>query len=320
MNILVTGAAGFIGSHVCEHYLNRGFEVIGIDNFDPFYSKSIKKENVEPFINNSKFHFYESDIRDSGTLQRIFSENNVDHVIHLAAKAGVRPSIDLIEEYYNVNVNGTLSLLQSMKANNVNKLLFASSSSVYGNNKKVPFSESDSVDNPISPYAASKKSAELLCHVYAHLFKFDITCLRFFTVYGPRQRPDLAIHKFTRLIDEGSLIPFYGDGSTSRDYTFIDDIVQGIDAALIHLKGFNIYNLGESNVIDLKTLVKTIENVLGKKAIINQLPLPAGDVNTTFADISKAKMELGYQPTQNFEKGIKEFVNWYNSSKSLLTQ
>jgi len=320
MSILVTGAAGFIGSHVCEHYLNRGFEVIGIDNFDPFYSKSIKKENVEPFINNSKLHFYESDIRDSGTLQRIFSENNVDHVIHLAAKAGVRPSIDLIEEYYDVNVNGTLSLLQSMKANNVNKLLFASSSSVYGNNKKVPFSESDSVDNPISPYAASKKSAELLCHVYAHLFKFDITCLRFFTVYGPRQRPDLAIHKFTRLIDEGSLISFYGDGSTSRDYTFIDDIVQGIDAALIHLKGFNIYNLGESNVIDLKTLVKTIENVLGKKAIINQLPLPAGDVNTTFADISKAKMELGYQPTQNFEKGIKEFVKWYNSSKSLLTQ
>ena len=317
MNILVTGAAGFIGSHVCEHYLNKGFEVIGIDNFDPFYPKSIKTKNLDSFVNNSKFHFYEADIRNSSTLQRIFSENCIEYVIHLAAKAGVRPSIDLIEEYYDVNVNGTLSLLQSMKASNVNKLLFASSSSIYGNNKKVPFSESDSVDNPISPYAASKKSGELLCHVYAHLFKFDITCLRFFTVYGPRQRPDLAIHKFTRLIDEGSAIPFYGDGSTSRDYTFIDDIVQGIDAALIRLQGFNIYNLGESNVIDLKTLVKTIEDVLVKKAIINQLPLPAGDVNTTFADISKAKMELGYQPIQNFEKGIKEFVKWYNSTKSL---
>jgi len=320
MKILITGAAGFIGSHVCEHYLQQGFEVAGIDNFDPFYAKNIKKENLEQFINNSKFNFYEADIRDGYTMQRVFSENNIDYVIHLAAKAGVRPSIDLIEEYYDVNVNGTLSLLQTMKTNNVNKLLFASSSSVYGNNKKVPFSESDNVDNPISPYAASKKSGELLCHVYAHLFKFDISCLRFFTVYGPRQRPDLAIHKFTKLIDEELPIPFYGDGSTSRDYTFIKDIVSGIDSALKRLRGFNIYNLGESNVINLKKLLQTIENVLGKKAIINKLPLPAGDVNTTFADISKAKMELGYQPNQNFEKGIKEFINWYNSTKSLLTQ
>jgi UDP-glucuronate 4-epimerase len=317
MNILVTGAAGFIGSHVCQHYLNQGFGVIGIDNFDPFYSKNIKKENLQLFINNAKFKFYEADVRDSGFLDKLFSENAVDYVIHLAAKAGVRPSIDSIEEYYDVNVNGTISLLQSMKKKNVTKLLFASSSSIYGNNKKVPFSESDIVDNPISPYAATKKSGELICHVYAHLYKFDITCLRFFTVFGPRQRPDLAIHKFTRLINEGSPIPFYGDGSTSRDYTFIADIVNGIDCALKKLKGYNVYNLGESNVINLKTLVQTLENQLGKKAVIDQLPLPGGDVNTTFADISKARNEIGYKPVQSFEAGINEFVKWYNSTNSL---
>lgn len=320
MNILVTGAAGFIGSHVCEHYLNQGFGVIGIDNFDPFYSKNIKKENLKLFINNPQFKFYEADVRDKEFLDKLFSENTVDYVIHLAAKAGVRPSIDSIEEYYDVNVNGTISLLQSMKKNNVTKLIFASSSSIYGNNKKVPFSESDIVDNPISPYAATKKSAELLSHVYAHLYKFDITCLRFFTVYGPRQRPDLAIYKFTRLINEGSPIPFYGDGSTSRDYTFIADIVGGIDCALKNLKGYNIYNLGESNIIKLKTLVQILEKQLGKKAVINQLPLPGGDVNTTFADISKARNEIGYKPVQSFDAGINEFVKWYNSTNSVSTQ
>jgi UDP-glucuronate 4-epimerase len=320
MNILVTGAAGFIGSHVCEYYLDQEIGVIGIDNFDPFYSENIKRENLLKSINNPKFNFFQTDIRDSASLNKIFAENHVDYVIHLAAKAGVRPSIEAIEEYYDVNLNGTISLLQAMKLHNIRKLLFASSSSVYGNNKKIPFSESDNVDNPISPYAASKRSGDLICHVYAHLYKFDITCLRFFTVYGPRQRPDLAIHKFTKLIDEELPIPFYGDGTTSRDYTFIEDIVHGIDCALKHLNGYDIYNLGESNAINLKTMVETIENELGKKATINPLSLPGGDVNTTFADISKAKKKLGYNPSQKFETGIKEFVKWYYSIKFLPTK
>jgi UDP-glucuronate 4-epimerase len=318
MNILVTGAAGFIGSHVCEHFIRQGHHVNGIDNFDGFYPAAFKKLNLGELSKNSQFKFNNLDIRDTRSLDSIFSSQKIDVVIHLAAKAGVRPSIENISEYYDVNVNGTISLLECMRSNNVNKLLFASSSSIYGNNKKVPFSESDMVDNPISPYASTKKSGELLCHVYCHLYKFNITCLRFFTVYGPRQRPDLAIHKFCRLIDESRPLPYYGDGSTSRDYTFIDDIVNGISCAFNHLEGYKIYNLGESNVIDLKTLVKTLENTIGKKAILNQLPLQDGDVNITFADISKAKKELGYRPKYNFKTGIKEFVDWYNNNKSSL--
>jgi len=318
MNVLVTGAAGFIGSHVCEHFIRQGHHVNGIDNFDDFYPVAFKKLNLEELCKNSQFQFDRLDIRDGKSLDSIFSSRKIDVVIHLAAKAGVRPSIENISEYYDVNVNGTISLLECMRRNNVNKLLFASSSSIYGNNKKVPFSETDRVDNPISPYASTKKSGELLCHVYCHLYKFHITCLRFFTVYGPRQRPDLAIHKFCRLIDESKPLPFYGDGSTSRDYTFIDDIVNGISCAFHHLQGYKIYNLGESNVIDLKTLVRTIENAIGKKAVLNQLPLQDGDVNITFADISKAKEELGYCPKYTFETGIKEFVNWYNNNKAYL--
>jgi len=315
MNILVTGAAGFIGSHVCEHFIRKGYQIIGVDNFDDFYPAHFKKLNLLRLIENSNFRFHEIDIRDEKSLSSIFSVHKIDVVIHLAAKAGVRPSIQNIEEYYDVNVNGTISLLECMRSNQVNKLLFASSSSIYGNNKKVPFSETDNVDNPISPYASTKKSGELLCHVYCHLYKFNITCLRFFTVYGPRQRPDLAIHKFVRLINEGKPIPFYGDGSTSRDYTFIDDIVNGIICAFNNLEGYKIYNLGESRVIDLKTLVKTIETSIGKKAVLNELPLQEGDVNTTYADISKAKRELGYDPKYSFETGINEFVSWYNKNK-----
>jgi UDP-glucuronate 4-epimerase len=250
MKILVTGAAGFIGSHICEHFIKLGHFVIGIDNFDDFYSIKFKHLNLAELQGNSSFQFHKADIRDSKTLNSLFLSDQIDIVIHLAAKAGVRPSISSITEYYDVNVNGTLSLLESMRIHNVKKLLFASSSSVYGNNIKVPFSETDGVDNPISPYAATKKSGELLCHVYSHLYNFDITCLRFFTVYGPRQRPDLAIHKFTKLIDEGKPIPFYGDGSTSGDYTYIDDIVNGVSCALNYLDGYRIYNLGESKVIN----------------------------------------------------------------------
>lgn len=318
MNILVTGAAGFIGSHVCEHFINSGHNITGIDNFDTFYPINFKKLNLAQLKQNKQFQFYNADIRNDKTLNKIFSSSKTDIVIHLAAKAGVRPSIDSIAEYYDVNVNGTVSILESMRQQGVKKMIFASSSSIYGNNPKVPFSETDRVDNPISPYASTKKSGELLCHVYNHLYNFDITCLRFFTVYGPRQRPDLAIHKFTRLIDEGKPIPFYGDGSSSRDYTYIDDIINGISCALSHLKGYNIYNLGESKVINLKELVKIIENIFGKKAILNQLPLQPGDVIKTYADIAKAKSEIGFNPNYDFETGINEFVKWYKKNKSIL--
>ena len=315
MNILVTGAAGFIGSHVGEYLIGKGNSVIGLDNFDGFYSRKIKESNLKVLLQSKQFSFREADIRDRKALDDIFAHTPIDVVIHLAAKAGVRPSIDSIEEYYDVNVSGTVNLLESMRVHGVKKMIFASSSSIYGNNTKVPFSESDRVDHPISPYASTKKSGELLCHVYSHLHHFDITCLRFFTVYGPRQRPDLAIHKFTGLIDKGAPIPFYGDGSTSRDYTYIDDIVKGIYCALEFLDGFRIYNLGESRIINLSVLVNTIEKALGKKAVLNHLPLQPGDVSRTYADISKAKAEIGYHPSYEFEAGIEEFIAWYQNNK-----
>jgi UDP-glucuronate 4-epimerase len=317
MNILVTGAAGFIGSHVSEYLINQGHQILGLDNFDNYYPKKIKLQNLFSLEKNNKFLFYDSDIRDSELLKKIFSSNHVDSVIHLAAKAGVRPSLESVSEYYDVNVNGTIAILEAMREHGVKKMLFASSSSVYGNNKKVPFSETDNVDYPISPYASTKKSAELICHVYSHLYNFDITCLRFFTVFGPRQRPDLAIHKFTRLIDLGKPVPFYGDGSSSRDYTYIDDIVSGVNCALQHLSGYHIYNLGESRVIDLNNLVATIEEIIGKKAILDKLPQQLGDVNITYADISKAKDEIGYNPIFNFREGVAEFIKWYYQYKHI---
>lgn len=315
MDILVTGAAGFIGSHVCEYFVNLGHSIIALDNFDSFYPIEFKELNLSKLKTSSQFKLYKTDIRDIKALNDIFCQNKVEIVIHLAAKAGVRASIDSVEEYYDVNVNGTICLLESMRKNEVKKMLFASSSSIYGNNSKSPFSETDSVDNPISPYASTKKSGELLCHVYTHLYNFDITCLRFFTVFGPRQRPDLAINKFTRLIDEGKPIPFYGDGSTSRDYTYVEDIVQGIHCAINHLNGYQIFNLGESNVVTLNQLVQTIETSLNKKAILNKQPMQPGDVGKTYADISKAKSQIGYNPKFDFETGIIEFVKWYKSQK-----
>jgi UDP-glucuronate 4-epimerase len=318
MKILVTGAAGFIGSHVCEYYIELGHFVVGIDNFDNYYPERFKQLNIAELEKNSRFEFHKADIRDRISITSIFSSHKIDAVIHLAAKTGVRPSIDSVADYYDVNINGTISILEIMKHNNVKKMIFASSSSVYGNNQKVPFSESDHVDNPISPYASTKKSGELLCHVYSHLYRFDITCLRFFTVYGPRQRPDLAIHKFTKLIDQEKPIPFYGDGSTARDYTYIYDIVNGINCALKNLGGYRIYNLGESKVINLSELVRTIEEFLLEKAILNQLPLQPGDVKITYADISKAKYEIGYDPKISFRDGINEFIKWYTTNKVLL--
>lgn len=317
MNILVTGAAGFIGSHVCEYYLNREHNVTGIDNFDPFYPERFKRNNIKGFFENPSFKLYIGDIRDRDLLGSVFASVKPDIIIHLAAKAGVRPSIEAVEEYYDVNVNGTLALLGQMKKSGIKRMVFASSSSVYGNNPKLPFSESDPVDNPISPYASTKKSGELLCYVYSHLYGFDITCLRFFTVYGPRQRPDLAIHKFTRLIDEGQPVPFFGDGSTARDYTFIDDILDGINGALINSGGYRLYNLGESQVISLEKMVATIEDTLGKKAVLDKLPMQQGDVNITYADISRARSEIAYDPKTDFSQGIKQFVGWYLQNKDI---
>lgn len=318
MNILVTGAAGFIGSHVSEYFLDKGHNVIGIDNYDDFYPAHFKDANRENLDKNKAFHFYRNDIRDHAALQQIFSEHRIDLVIHLAAKAGVRPSIENITEYYDVNVNGSIALLETMRKHRVKKLLFASSSSVYGNNPKVPFSESDRVDDPISPYASTKKSGELLCHVYSHLYGFDISCLRFFTVFGPRQRPDLAIHKFTRLIDLSQPIPFYGDGNTARDYTYVEDIVNGIACAAENLSGYRIFNLGESRTITLKQLVESIEKAVGKPAQLNKLPMQQGDVQITYADTSKARKEIGYDPKFDLETGIKNFVNWYQQHKAEL--
>jgi len=313
-NILITGVAGFIGSNLADELLKHDFRIMGIDNFDPFYRREIKESNISDALKKSSFIFREGDIRDPEFLDRCFSEFGPDLVIHLAAKAGVRPSISDPSAYFDVNVNGTLNLLESMRRNKTGRMLFASSSSVYGNNKKIPFSESDNVDYPISPYAASKKAGELLCHTYHHLFGMDIFCLRFFTVYGPRQRCDLAINKFTRAILNGEAITLYGDGTTSRDYTYISDLMQGIKKAIEKVNGFDIFNLGESNAISLARLVELLEEKTGKKAALQYMPLQDGDVIQTFADISKSKDILGYNPVIGIEAGIEKYVEWYISS------
>jgi UDP-glucuronate 4-epimerase len=313
---LVTGGAGFIGSHLVDKLLSNGNKVHIIDNFDTFYEKKIKLKNLESSLLNNKCILHEIDIKERNNLRNVFYsvDGKIECVIHLAAKAGVRPSIDDPLGYYETNVMGTLNILETMKEIGCKRMIFASSSSVYGNNQKTPFSEDDNVDNPISPYAATKKAGELLCHTYHHLYDFDIFCLRFFTVYGPRQRPDLAIYKFAKLIIEEKPIPFYGDGSTERDYTYIDDIIDGILAAINNLKGYDIFNLGASRTITLYSIVEMLENTLGKKAILKKLPLQPGDVIKTFADISKAKQKLGYNPKISFEAGLKNFIEWFLNS------
>ena len=302
----ITGVAGFIGSNLAAAMLQQGIGIAGIDNFDDFYDPQIKKNVISKLENFPGFRLYEGDIRNNQLLERILEDEKPEVVIHLAARAGVRPSIEQPALYYDVNVNGTLSLLEAMRKTGLNNLLFASSSSVYGNNKKVPFSESDAVDNPISPYAASKKAGELLCYTYHHLYNFNIFCLRFFTVYGPGQRPEMAIQQFGRKISEGSPITLFGDGSTRRDYTFVEDIVAGIMASARNLKGYEILNLGNSDTISLIDLVRGIEKTLGKKAIIEWQPMQPGDVEITYADISKARRLLDYQPDYPVAKGLKK--------------
>ncbi|MCB2361721.1 GDP-mannose 4,6-dehydratase [Clostridium estertheticum] len=324
-SILVTGGAGFIGSNLCDYLLKNNNKIIIVDNFNDFYNPLIKRNNITKIQNLMKINnitddnliIKEGDIRDTNFLTKIFSLYKIDIVIHLAAMAGVRPSIINPFLYNEVNMAGTLNLLELCNKYKINKFIFASSSSVYGNNEKLPFTESDSVDSPISPYGATKKSGELLCHVYSHLYGFNIACLRFFTVYGPRQRPDLAIYKFTESILKGNEISIFGDGTTKRDYTYIDDIVQGIDKAITWtIKGNNkyeIFNLGDSTTIMLKYMIERIEIELGTKAIIKYLPMQPGDVNITYANISKSKEILGYKPITNFDYGIHKFVKWFKT-------
>ncbi|MBW9153623.1 GDP-mannose 4,6-dehydratase [Clostridium estertheticum] len=324
-SILVTGGAGFIGSNLCDYLLKNNNKIIIVDNFNDFYNPLIKRNNITKIQNLMKINnitddnliIKEGDIRDTIFLTKIFSLYKIDIVIHLAAMAGVRPSIINPFLYNEVNMTGTLNLLELCNKYRINKFIFASSSSVYGNNEKLPFTESDSVDSPISPYGATKKSGELLCHVYTHLYGFNIACLRFFTVYGPRQRPDLAIYKFTESILKGNEISIFGDGTTKRDYTYIDDIVQGIDKAITWtIKGNNnyeIFNLGGSTTIMLKYMIERIEIELGIKAIMKYLPMQPGDVNITYANISKSKEILGYNPITNFDYGIHKFVKWFKA-------
>jgi UDP-glucuronate 4-epimerase len=325
LKLLVTGAAGFIGSHLCERLIAQGHDIIGLDNFDPFYDKKIKLDNIATVQQSKSFKFIEGDIRNPACVEQALTSSitqehgqpalPADAIVHLAAKAGVRPSIENPAGYTDVNINGTVVMLEAARELGVKKFFFASSSSIYGNNKKVPFSESDNVDYPISPYAATKKAGELICHTYSHLYDIDITCLRFFTVYGPRQRPDLAIHKFAKLIESGQPIPVFGDGSMRRDFTYIDDIIDGVTAAIEKCKGYNIYNLGESRPVRLDELISEIEKALGKKAKINRLPLQPGDVIQTYADVEKAKKELGYNPSTEIPIGLQKFVKWLRKEK-----
>ncbi len=330
----VTGGAGFIGSHLCEALLRSGRRVIALDNFDPFYDPILKERNIDAVesllhtegMDKSSFELVRGDIRDQPLLETLFAKlqrhsGNVT-IIHLAAKAGVRPSIADAPLYSDVNIIGTQNIFEAAKKYGFQKIIYASSSSVYGENTKVPFSETDPVDAPISPYAMTKRSCELLAYTYHHLYDMDMIGLRFFTVYGPRQRPDLAINKFTRMIDRGEAIPFYGDGSTRRDYTYIDDIIDGVMRAVAFIEKeshiYEIINLGESQTTTLRELVAYIEEALEKKAIIDPLPLQPGDVPQTYADISKAKAMIGYAPTTLVKEGIAQFVSWYKKQDARL--
>ena len=316
--ILVTGGAGFIGSHLCERLLKDGCHVICVDNFDSFYDPKIKIRNVEGMVKKfpQGFELITGDIRNPEHLTEVFKKNRIDLVIHLAARAGVRPSIAQPLLYEDVNVRGTIALLEACKEHGIKDFIFASSSSVYGENQRVPFSEEDLDIQPISPYGATKRAGELLCYAYHHLYGISIACLRIFTAYGPRQRPEMAIHKFTRLVDQGERIPIYGDGSSRRDYTYIDDLVDGILGVVRYHKGFEVYNLVESQTTSLKELIRLIEEAFGKKANVEMLEFQPGDVSVTYADISKAERILKYQPRVKMEEGIKRFVEWYKAQRA----
>jgi UDP-glucuronate 4-epimerase len=318
-NILITGGAGFIGSHLVDRLIAEGnWRITVIDDFNDFYDPSIKRANIEQHLSNPNFQLIEADIRDFYSLEEVFNEGKFDCVVHLAARAGVRPSLTETRLYVETNINGTTNLLELAKQHSVKQFVFGSSSSVYGENEKVPFSEDDPIFNPISPYAATKAAGELICHTYAHLYGLRIVCLRFFTVYGARQRPDLAIHKFARLIDAGQPIPVFGDGSSRRDYTYVDDIIAGVRAAIDYdQSNYEVINLGESRTVELRELIGLLENALGNRAEIDPQPTQPGDVPQTFADIAKARRLLNYNPQTQIEDGIDKFVEWFRTTKNV---
>ena len=317
MTVLVTGAAGFIGSHLTERLLADGQAVVGLDLFDDFYDPAIKEQNLARAREHAGFRDVRGDVRDHALLTGL--PDDVDAVVHLAARAGVRPSIQQPALYTSVNVDGTVALLEFARERGIDNLIFASSSSVYGNNEKVPFAEGDPVDHPISPYAATKKSGELLCHSHHHLHGIGVMALRLFTVYGPRQRPDLAIHKFSGLMSEGRPIPMYGDGTTERDYTYIDDIVAGVMGALDYLRAnprtYEVVNLAENRTVSLNEMIRVLGEELGIEPQIERFPLQPGDVTRTYADISKARRLFGYHPTTDFREGIRRFVRWFEEKR-----
>jgi len=312
-SILVTGAAGFIGSSLVDKLLLNNYKVIGIDNFSNNYSKQLKQQNIKEALLNSNYTFYTSDIENIKELDKIFSENKIDKIVHLAAKAGVRQSIEQPIDYIKTNIIGTVNILEMMKKYNIKHMSMASSSSVYGNCKANKFSENLNTREPISPYAATKATDEQICYTYHYLYDLNIYMLRFFTVYGPRQRPALVINIFADNIINNKPIDVYGDGSSERDYTYIDDITDGIISSLTYNKtGYEIFNLGSDNPIKLNDMIMLLEKNIGKKAKINKLPMPLGDIYKTNADISKAKQLLQYTPKTSFEEGIKKFITWKN--------
>ena len=312
MKILVTGAAGFIGSHLVERLLEDGDEVVGLDDLNDYYDPAIKRTNLQGALGHTAYQFHEGDIRDQDLVERLFGAGSFEVVVHLAARAGVRRSIEEPLLYESVNLGGTVVLLEACRRHDVRRFVFASSSSVYGDDTPAPYREDASADHPIAPYPASKRAGELLVHSYHHLHGLEAPCLRFFTVYGPRQRPDMAIHKFSRLIEAGEPIPFFGDGSTRRDYTYIDDIIQGVIGAVrVPGIGYEPINLGESETISLADLVSALEEALGKTAILDRQQLAPGDMLLTSADITKAQDLLGYAPTTPLHEGLPRFVKWF---------
>lgn len=312
--ILVTGGAGFIGSHVAERLLSDGARVVALDNFDPYYDPALKRANLASFSAHPNFRLIEGDLRDGDAVSRIFSGERIEAVFHAAARAGVRPSIADPLLYEEVNIQGTLRLLDASRRAGVGNFVFSSSSSVYGAANRVPFSEEDPADFPISPYAATKRAGELLCYTYHHLYRVPATCLRFFTVYGPRQRPEMAIRYFTRLIEEGRPVPMFGDGSTRRDYTYIADVVEGVVRALAEPRDFEIINIGGAVTTTLRDLVAKLSAALGKEADIRRMDPQPGDVPMTFADVTKGKRLLGYEPRTSIDEGLKKFIIWYKKT------
>lgn len=310
MNILITGGAGFIGSTLADKLIKQN-KIIVIDNFNDYYDPKIKENNVKTNMDNQNYKLYKGDICDEHLVEKIFNENNIDCVVHIAARAGVRPSLENPLEYIKTNIYGTTNILDKMQKTNVKKLVFASSSSVYGNCKAEKFTEDLKVTEPISPYAATKSACEQIIYTYSKLYNIQAVCLRFFTVYGPKQRPDLAIRKFTELIEQNKPIPVYGDGTTMRDYTYIDDIIDGVISAINYDKTpYEIINIGGGSPVTLNEMIKTIEDVLNKEAIIERLPMQPGDVDKTVSDITKAKNILNYCPKTTFKEGIKKFIEW----------